>query len=430
MHASWESLHAGNYEVARRELEEAARTQAPPLDVLHNLAVCCYKLGDFDAAVRTARRALDAFGDSHRTVYLVGLILKEAGKLDEAVEAFSSLIAACPASGRAWYHRGTCHFRRGKLVEATVDLERAVELEPISLAARYNLGVVHVAVQQWERARDDFAACLRLDPAGAEEYAELLVNIGRAQVCRRVYGQGHRLKNMLGIVGDRLKGLLSEVRSRLSAGDREQADEISEQHDLIFADLTAFLSTLEPSPLELDLVDLRDLVDRALFTAGPATAKLAVEKHLAEVPEIVCDPASIHEAFLNILLNASEAMPDGGTLVVTLEQPDDDTVSVSFRDTGVGIEPGALGRIFQFGYSTKVFGSGLGLSQARESVRMHGGTLGVASEPGRGATFTVTLPSSPEIRPTLEDLTLRPVLFEDPQDLLVSFTEDEGLLIL
>ena len=263
-----------------------------------------------------------------------------------------------------------------------------------------------------------------------EEYAELLVNIGRAQVCRRVYGQGHRLKNMLGIVGDRLKGLLSEVRSRLSAGDREQADEISEQHDLIFADLTAFLSTLEPSPLELDLVDLRDLVDRALFTAGPATAKLAVEKHLAEVPEIVCDPASIHEAFLNILLNASEAMPDGGTLVVTLEQPDDDTVSVSFRDTGVGIEPGALGRIFQFGYSTKVFGSGLGLSQARESVRMHGGTLGVASEPGRGATFTVTLPSSPEIRPTLEDLTLRPVLFEDPQDLLVSFTEDEGLLIL
>jgi len=428
--ASWELLRAGNFELARRELSEAAEADAPPLDVLHNLAVCCYKLGDFDAAVRTARRTLEAFPQSHRTTYLLGLVLKEAGRPDDAIETLSSLIETHPNAARAYYHRGTCRFRRGRLVEATADLERAVELEPISLAARYNLGVVHVVALEWEKARDDFTACLRLDPAGAEEYAELLVNIGRAQVCRRVYGQGHRLKNMLGIVGDRLKALLAEVRSRLSAGERDQSDEVGEQHDLIFADLTAFLSTLEASPLELDLVDVRDLVARALFTASASTAHVKIEKHLVEVPETVCDVASIHEAFLNIILNAAEAMPEGGTLTVTLAQAEDDSVSVSFRDTGDGIDADALGRIFQFGYSTKVFGSGLGLSQARESVRMHGGSIDVDTEVGKGSTFTVTLPLSPEIRPTLEDLTLRPVLFEDPQDLLMAFTEDEGLLIL
>ena len=430
MHASWELLHAGDFASARAELTQAATEDAPPLDVLNNLAVCCYKLGDFTEAEAAGRRALDAFPDSDRTRYLLGLILKEAGRIDDAVDAFTAIIDVRPDSARAHYHRGTCHFRRGRLGEAARDLEEAARLEPLSLATRYNLGVVHVAALAWERARDDFTACLRLDGAGAEEYAELLVNIGRAQVCQRVYGQGHRLKNMLGIVGDRLKALLAEVRSRLAAGEREQADEIGDQHALVFSDLTAFLSTLQPDPLELDLVDMRDLVNRALFTASPTTAQLTIEKHIDDTPEIVCDVASVHEAFLNIILNAAEAMPGGGTLTVRVTQPSDDAVATAFTDTGPGIDVDTLSHVFQFGYSTKVFGSGLGLSQARESVRLHGGVIDVDTAPGEGATFTVTLPLSPEIRPTLQDLTLRPVLFEDPQDLMMTFTEDEGLLIL
>ena len=428
--AAWEMLRSGDFEGARRKLREAVEAADAALDLLHNYAVCCYKLGRFDEAVDTCRTALERFPASGRTQYLLGLVLKESGRVDAAVTVLTELTGVSGDSPRAWYHRGTCHFMRGRTAEAASDLERAVELDPVNLAARYNLGVVHVAARAWERAREDFTACLRIDPAGAEEYATLLVEIGRAQVCERVYGQGHRLKNMLGIVGDRLKTILSDVRSRLSVGERVQVDEIGGQHDLIFADLAAFLNTLQPNPLELDLIDVRDLVQRALFTASPSTAHLTVEKHADDVPEIVCDVESIHEAFLNLILNAAEAMPDGGRLVVSVTQPDDDHVSVTFTDAGPGIDAPTLQRIFQFGYSTKVFGSGLGLSQARQSVEMHGGEIDVESAPGTGAVFTVTLPLSPEIRPTVQDLALRPVLFEDPRELMMALPEDEELLLI
>ena len=427
---SWELLRSGDFDGARQTLREVVQTAGAPLDVLHNYAVCCYKLGKFPEAVETCRRAIDAFPKSNRTKYLLGLVLKESGQIDAAIEVLTGLTETSGGSPRAWYHRGTCHFIRGRTNEAAADLERAVQLDPVNLATRYNLGVIHVAAREWEKAREDFTACLRIDPGGAEEYAGLLVEIGRAEVCERVYGQGHRLKNMLGIVGDRLKSVVSEVRSRLSETERAHVDEVGEQQDVIFSDLAAFLNTLQPTPLELDLVDVRDLVQRALFTASPSTAHMPIEKHADEVPEIVCDVESIHEAFLNIILNAAEAMPEGGTLRVSVEQPDEDHIAVCFRDEGSGIDDLTLRRIFRFGYSTKVFGSGLGLSQARESVRMHGGEIRVETTPGKGATFTVTLPVSPEIRPTVQDLTLRPVLFEDPQELMMALPEDEELLLI
>ena len=271
MERSWELLRSGDYAGAREKREPAALGEGAPLDVLHNYAVSCYKLGKFAEASETCRRALGRFGDSHRTRYLLGVVLKEAGEIDAACGVLSELVEASPDSPRAYYHRGTCHFLRGRVREAEADLERAATLDPINLAGRYNLGVVHVTARQWEKAREDFTACLRLDPAGAEEYAGLLVEIGRSQVCERVYGQGHRLKNMLGIVGDRLKTALSEVRSRLANGEKAQLDEIAAQEDLIFSDLAAFLATLEPSPLELDLADVREIVGRALFTASPST---------------------------------------------------------------------------------------------------------------------------------------------------------------
>jgi len=430
MEKSWELLRSGDYAGARESLAPLALAEEASLDVLHNYAVSCYKVGKFAEASETCRRALGRFPDSQRTRYVLGVVLKESGEIEAACGVLSELVEATPESPRAYYHRGTCHFLRGRVREAEADLERAARLDPINLAGRYNLGVVHVTGRQWEKAREDFTACLRLDPAGAEEYAGLLVEIGRSQVCERVYGQGHRLKNMLGIVGERLKLALSEVRSRLANGERAQLDEITAQEDVIFSDLAAFLATLDPSPLELDLADVREIVGRALFTASPSTRHLVVERRLAETPEIVCDVESIHEAFLNIILNAAEAMREGGTLTVTSTRPDDESVAVSFRDTGPGIDAETLGRIFQFGYSTKVFGSGLGLSQARESVRLHGGRIEVESAEGRGTTFTVVLPLSPEIRTTVQDLTLRPALFEDPQELMLTLAEDEGLLMM
>ena len=428
---AWKLLRAGDYAAARELLRARTEGPEPPLDALHNYAVACYKLGRFSEAEAAGRKALALCPDSTRTRYLVGIALKESGDVRAAAEALDAVVAAEPAWARAWYTRGTCRFALGDARGAVDDLERAAGRDPLNLAARYNLGVVHVSAREWDPARRDFTACLRIDPAGAEEYAALLVEIGRAEVLERVTRQGHRLKNMLGIVGNRLETLLVEARSRLGPGEVRQADEIRAQHDRLFADLAAFVATLQPRPLELDLVDLRDVVERALFTAGPSTGRLRICRRLdADVPEVVCDVESLHEAFLNILLNAAEACPSGGSLDVSVRQDDPDHVSVSFSDDGPGMEAATLGRVFQFGFSTKPFGSGLGLSQARESVRLHGGDITAASSPGQGATFTVTLPLGPRPGARVSDLSLRPVLFEDPHELLMALAEDDGLLMI
>ncbi len=428
---AWKLLRAGDYEAARECLRDGAADASSPLDVQHNFAVACYKLGRFEEAEGACRRALEHHAGSSRTRYLLAVALKESGDAPAAARELDAVVAAEPGWARAWYHRGACRFALGEFASAALDLERAAALDPLNLAARYNLGVVRVTAREWDRARDDFTACLRIDPAGTEEYAALLVEIGRAQVAERVLAQGHRLKNMLGIVGDRLRALLAEVRARLAPTETRQADEIAAQQDRLFSDLAAFLAALQPHPLELDLVDLRDVVDRALFTASPSLGRLHVRRRLdAEVPEVVCDVEAVHEAFLNILLNAAESMGEKGTLEVSVLRPDADHVAVTFADDGPGMDAQTLARSFQFGFSTKPFGSGLGLSQAREAARMHGGDVTASSRPGLGATFTVTLPLSPTLRPGVRDLALRPVLFEDPQELLMAWAEDDGLLMI
>ena len=423
-------LKRGGFEAAERLLSEAVRDSSVSLDALHNLAVARYKLGQFEDAAAAGRRALADHPHSSRTRYLLGLILKDAGRIDEAADLFSELIESSPDVPQPYYHRGTCHFLRGRVAQAADDLERAVTLDPLNLVGHYNLGVVHVADRRWEKARHDFTACLRIDPSGAEEYAQLLVEIGRAQVCERVYGQGHRLKNMLGIVGDRMKRLIVELRSRFSPGERREADGLLDQQGLIFADLAAFLNTLQPSPLELDLTDVHDLLDRALFTASPSIAHLTVRKRMEDTPEIVCDVESIHETFLNVILNAAEAMPDGGVLEVSAAPDGEEHVTVRFRNTGPAIPREDLSRIFQFGYSTRSFGSGLGLSQARAYLAMHGGTITAENLPEGGVVFTIRLPLSPEILPSVQDLKLRPVLFEELRELMMELPEDEQLLII
>jgi len=106
----------------------------------------------------------------------------------------------------------------------------------------------------------------------------------------------------------------------------------------------------------------------------------------------------IKQVFLNICLNAIEAMqPNGGMLYISLVgSPDARQVDVIFKDSGPGILPENLPKIFQPLFTTKEFGLGLGLSISNDIVQRHGGTVRVESEPGQGATFTVRLPLSAE----------------------------------
>ena len=114
-----------------------------------------------------------------------------------------------------------------------------------------------------------------------------------------------------------------------------------------------------------------------------------------DLPRAVIDAAQMRQVFLNIVMNASEAMPDGGTLTVrTAPAAGGNGVCISFGDTGVGISEEHLSKLFTPFFTTKQLGkgTGLGLPIAYGIVKMHRGQIEVQSQPGQGTTFTITLP--------------------------------------
>jgi signal transduction histidine kinase len=111
------------------------------------------------------------------------------------------------------------------------------------------------------------------------------------------------------------------------------------------------------------------------------------------------DPLAFRQAILNLFVNARQAMPMGGELIVRARRQGN-SVELSVTDTGVGMAPGDLERCFELYYSTKRDGTGLGLSTTKRIVEEHGGRIHVISEPGRGTSFSILLPLLVEIHHT------------------------------
>jgi signal transduction histidine kinase len=119
---------------------------------------------------------------------------------------------------------------------------------------------------------------------------------------------------------------------------------------------------------------------------------VCIETRLApSVPSVWVDRQLLHQALLNLILNAIEAMPGGGTLAIDLERHGD-SAEIRIRDSGKGIAPEHRARIFQLFFTTRPGGSGIGLASAFRTVQMHDGSIDYESEPGRGTTFRIELP--------------------------------------
>jgi signal transduction histidine kinase len=145
---------------------------------------------------------------------------------------------------------------------------------------------------------------------------------------------------------------------------------------------------------EVKSVDLHEGIESTLvLVAHLLKGGITVERHYGELPRVECHPNQVNQVFMNLLVNACQAMGDRGTLVITTAAHGDE-VEVRISDTGPGIPPERLGRIFDPGFTTKgaTVGTGLGLSIVYQIVSGHGGEILVDSELGHGTTFTVRLP--------------------------------------
>jgi signal transduction histidine kinase len=158
-----------------------------------------------------------------------------------------------------------------------------------------------------------------------------------------------------------------------------------------------FLKFSRPEELALEPVDLAALVADVGEVVGPQANAAGVRLVIAaagDLPRVSADSSLLRQALLNLALNAVQAMPSGGVLRFESRRAADRQVELVIADTGVGIPPEHLARIFDLYFTTKDAGSGIGLSMVYRTIQLHDGHIEVQSTPGRGTTFTIRLPQA------------------------------------
>jgi signal transduction histidine kinase len=203
---------------------------------------------------------------------------------------------------------------------------------------------------------------------------------------------GHELRNPLGVINNAVY-FLQAVLADADETTREYLgiikDEVADAERIV-SDL---LDAVRIKPPHLEEVGVGALIGKVLDKCDvppSVTVRLDIPETL---PIIRVDPSQIRQVFWNLITNGVEAMPDGGTLEIkAAEDRAAKTVTVSIQDSGSGITPEHQARLFQPMFTTKARRVGLGLVVVKNLTQANGGSVGVESEPGRGSTFTVSLP--------------------------------------
>jgi len=206
---------------------------------------------------------------------------------------------------------------------------------------------------------------------------------------------GHDLRNPLQGITGAVYYLATKERPKLSREGRKMLQLIEEgigRSDKIIDDLLEYSRELH---LELSETNVKSITQDAL-------AKVKIPKGIRVVnstknqPLIALDVDKMRRVFLNLTLNAVDAMPKGGTLTITSSRSRDN-VHITFRDTGEGMTTETLAKLWSPLFTTKAKGMGFGLPVAKRLVEAHGGSISVETKVGKGSTFTVTLPIKHEL---------------------------------
>ena len=249
-------------------------------------------------------------------------------------------------------------------------------------------------------------------------YSRKLVALGRLTA-----GIAHEVKNPLNAMMIHLELLRTKIRATISApqpeavaaaggmlglgpgraaalpapvqGALEHVSIIESEIRRLDEVVQGFLKFTRPEDLRLQPVKVHALIDEILPIIETEASKHNVKVTIdvaPSVPAVNGDSAMLRQAFLNLAINACQAMPNGGSLRLKAGPSSRARVEVMVQDTGVGIAPEHLSKIFNLYFTTKERGTGIGLSMVYRIIQMHDGDVEVQSTPGRGTTFRVLLP--------------------------------------
>lgn len=233
-------------------------------------------------------------------------------------------------------------------------------------------------------------------------YSRKLAALGRLMA-----GVAHEVKNPLNAMTIHLELLKQKLSRQLVAAGgatdpqttqqpnanpdvTKHVDVISKEIRRLDEVVNGFLKFARPDELKLQPVRLSTLISDVATSAAPEAERRGITMSVdcpGSLPAINADPGMLGQALLNLVLNGCQAMPDGGTLKIGCRAGSRRRVEITVEDTGVGIPPEHLGRIFDLYFTTKEKGSGIGLSMVYRIVQLHDGEVEVQSTPGRGTRF-------------------------------------------
>jgi signal transduction histidine kinase len=222
-----------------------------------------------------------------------------------------------------------------------------------------------------------------------------------AQIGKLAAGVAHSIRNPLTSVKMRL--FTMERTLSLSAAHKEDFDVISEEVSNIDTIVRNFLEFSRPPKLKIQKASPSEVIDMAVQLLRHRLESYGVGVELVrhrQLPQVDCDPEQLKEVLVNLIVNACEAMGDGGRILITEEEgatePMGRVVVIRVSDSGPGIPEAIREKIFEPFYTTKPEGTGLGLSIAARIIEDHKGCLSVKCRPHKGTTFTITLPCQEE----------------------------------
>jgi hypothetical protein len=254
-------------------------------------------------------------------------------------------------------------------------------------------------VESLELAREEIEMCHNQQMRRAAKLASL------GEMASAI---AHEIKNPLAGINSAVQVLLMELDE--NDPKKKVMNEILNQVKRLDRAVKDLLAYARPSPPNKAYQNIHIVLEKALFFVQQVAKKgqTNIETNFQEdLPEVMVDSDQLQQVFINISINAVQAMPDGGTLKISTNlitndsktpelaetgNRDTDWIKVSFEDTGVGISAEDVKKIFDPFYTKKGKGTGLGLAISQRIVEEHGGKITVLSEQGKGSTFSVYLP--------------------------------------
>jgi signal transduction histidine kinase len=275
------------------------------------------------------------------------------------------------------------------------DMEAILRLQlTIIIISILIMGTLFVILRQIVNKADQVNEARAIERRRLEEklhHAERLASLGEM-----VAAVSHEIKNPLGIVQSTAE-ILNKRLKKLAPGNEHLAEIIVTETSRLDEIVREFLDFARPQVPKLTSSSLNELLLKVAEFMQPefARQKIDFEDHLDNslAPKDI-DQSLLYRAFLNLFVNAVQAMPDGGSIIAT-SGPSNKTKNgavISIRDTGVGISKEKQGMIFTPFYTNKNRGTGLGLAISQNIIEGHNGTIEVESEVGQGATFIINLP--------------------------------------